>query len=364
MNITPEVVQWRYRIPPRSGVDPVRRACFHRHMSNDRFAVSVKDAAGAYVRANDAFTNLLGVAPEDLPGLTDEQIQPRDVAETIVANDRSALSASGSLLTEERVFDRIGLRKVAACRFVTEEDGRTLVWRVTGQPAQAAEVAAEAERLRLAVTQLGATPAEPVVPAMAEPADARERALERAAAFDDAQARIGRLEAELAEARSQAELPDPRTQAALRAIAGVAEALEYPMRVAPAFRAAAERLGSALGFDAAVTWRPARDGGLACSSVWTANPDGRAFEDACWRTRRPPLGDLTWNPDAAEPHGMRTVVTVPLGDAGAMELLAVERREVEAETVQALAAVARQLKLVARLTELADLPRWASIAPE
>jgi hypothetical protein len=341
-------------------------------MSNDRFAVSVKDAAGAYVRANDAFTNLLGVAPEDLPGLTDEQVQPRDVAETLVANDRSALSASGTLLVEERVFDRLGLRKVAACRFVTEEDGRTLVWRVSGPPPQAAEVAAEAERLRLAVAASMPVPQDPVVPVAPAPEAVgpresvgdRERTLERAAALDDAQARIGRLEAELAEARTQAELPDPRTQAALRALAGVAEALEYPMRVAPAFRAAAERLASALGFDAAVVWRPARDGGLACSSVWTASPDGRAFEDACWRTRRPPLEELAWNPDAAEAHGMRTVVTVPLGEAGALELLAVDRRELEPETLQALDVVARQLKLVARLTELADLPRWASIAPE
>jgi hypothetical protein len=337
-------------------------------MSNDRFAVSVKDAAGAYVRANDAFTNLLGVAPEDLPGLTDEQVQPRDVAETLVANDRSALSASGTLLVEERVFDRLGLRTVAACRFVTEEDGRTLVWRVSGPPAQAADVAAEAERLRLAVAAPMPVPDDPVAPAAPAPsinADSdRERTLERAAAFDDAQARIGRLEAELAEARTQAALPDPRTQASLRALAGVAEALEYPMRVAPAFRAAAERLASALGFDAAVTWRPARDGGLACSSVWTANPDGRAFEDACWRSRRPPLEELTWNPDATEPHGMSSIVTVPLGEAGAMELLAVDRRELEPETLQALDVVTRQLKLVARLTELADLPRWASIAPE
>jgi PAS domain-containing protein len=327
----------------------VRCGLILRGMSNDRFAVSVKDAAGAYVRANDAFTNLLGVSPADLPGLTDEQVQPRDVAETLVANDRSALSASGTLLVEEPVFDRLGLRKVAACRFVTEEDGRTLVWRVSGVPALAAEVAAEAERLRLAVT--AGVPVE--VPAAEPPV---------AAALDDAVARIGRLEAELAEARSEAALPDPRTQAALRAVTGVAEALEHPLRVAPAFRAAAERLGSALGFDAAVTWRPARDGGLACSSVWTANPDGRAFEDACWRTRRAPLEELTWNPDAAEPHGMRTVVTVPIGEAGAMELLAVDRREPETETLQALDAAARQLRIVARLTELADLPRWASIA--
>jgi hypothetical protein len=45
-----------------------------------------------------------------------------------------------------------------------------------------------------------------------------------------------------------------------------------------------------------------------------------------------------------------------------MEFLAVERRELEVETLQALDAAARQLRLVARLTELADLPRWASIA--
>jgi hypothetical protein len=345
-------------------------------MSNDRFAVSVKDAAGAYVRANDAFTNLLGVSPADLPGLTDEQVQPRDVAETLVANDRSALSASGTLLVEERVFDRLGLRKVAACRFTTEEDGRTLVWRVSGPSAQAAEVAAEAERLRQAVL---APPepepepepvfAEPVVAEVAVPAPAPPPAppappAPDRAVLDDALARIGRLEADLAEARSEAALPDPRMQAALRALSGVAEALEQPMRIAPACRVAAERLASALGFDAAVTWRPARDGGLQCSSVWTANPDARAFEDSCWRTRRAPLEELTWNRDAVEPHGMRTVVTVPLGGAGAMELLAVDRREVEPETLQALDTAARHLRLIARLTELADLPRWASISQE
>src|SRR5437764_1864059 len=171
-------------------------------MSNDRFAVSVKDAAGAYVRANDAFTNLLGVSPDDLPGLSDEQVQPRDVAETLVANDRSALSASGSLLVEERVFDRLGLRTVAACRFVTEENGRTLVWRVSGPPAQAADIAAEAERLRLAVT--AAVPEEPEEPIAVEPARAPVEpapAPAPAPAYDGAQARIGRLEAELAEVR-------------------------------------------------------------------------------------------------------------------------------------------------------------------
>jgi hypothetical protein len=342
-------------------------------MSNDRFAVSVKDAAGAYVRANDAFTNLLGVSPADLPGLTDEQVQPRDVAETLVANDRSALSASGPLLTEERVFDRLGLRKVAACRFVTEEDGRTLIWRVSGVPSLATEVAAEAERLRAAVLMpvpedpVEAVPVEPVLvaeaivgnPIRVEPITVEPMA---DAPLDDALSRVGRLEADLAEARSEAALPDPRIQAALRALAGVAEALDEPMRVAPAFRAAAERLAGALGFDAAVTWRPSRDGGMACSSVWTANPDARGFEDACWRARRAPASELTWNPEAADAHGMCTVVTVPIGGHGAIELLAVERRELEAETLQALDIVAHQLRLVARLTELADLPRWASIA--
>jgi len=336
-------------------------------MSNDRFAVSVKDAAGAYVRANDAFTNLLGVSSTDLVGLTDEQVQPRDVAETLVANDRSALSASGTLLTEESVFDRLGLRKVAACRFVTQEDGRTLIWRVSGVPSLATEVAAEAECLRAAVTM--PVPEEPVDPVPVEPVLVAEDIIAPQPstpavdpAYEDALARIGRLEAELAQARSEATLPDPRTTAALRALAGVAEALDQPMRVAPAFRAAAERLAGALGFDAAVTWRPARDGGLACSSVYTATPDVRGFEDACWRTRRAPSDDLTWNPDAAETHGMRTVVTVPLGEAGVMEFLAVDRRELEAETLQALDIVAHQLRLIARLTELADLPRWASIA--
>ena len=45
---------------------------------------------------------------------------------------------------------------------------------------------------------------------------------------------------------------------------------------------------------------------------------------------------------------MRTVVTVPIGDGGAMELLAVDRRELEPETLQALDVAARQLKIVAQ----------------
>jgi len=337
-------------------------------MSNDRFAVSVKDAAGAYVRANDAFTNLLGVSSADLPGLTDDHVQPRDVAETLVANDRAALAAAGVLLVEEQVFDRLGLRRVAACRFTTEEDGRTLVWRVSGPTQQAAEISAEAERLRMAVTAPEQPEDEPVAappapePVAAAPVAVAPPAPEPVPVVDDSADRIARLEAELAEVRSKAELPDPRMQAALRALAGVAEALAQPMRVAPAFRAAAERLGSALGFDAVVTWRPGRDGGMVCSSVWTANPDARSFEDECWRIRQAPSRELAWNPDAMESNGMRTVVTVPIGDAGAMELLAVERREPEAETLQSLEAAASQLRLIAHLTELADLPRWSSIA--
>lgn len=333
-------------------------------MSNDRFAVSVKDAAGAYVRANDAFTNLLGVSPADLPGLTDDQVQPRDVAEGLVANDRAALAAAGTLLVEERVFDRLGLRTVAACRFTTQEEGRTLVWRVSGQVQQASEIAAEAKRLRMAVTAAPPAADEPVAtpPATAAPTPVAAAPVAASPAPDRSAVRIAQLEAEVAELRSQAALPDPRTQAALRALVGVAEALEQPMRVAPAFRAAAERLAGALGFDAAVTWRPGRDGGLVCSSVWTANPDARAFEDECWRIRRAPAAEPAWNPDALESNGMRTVVTVPIGDAGAMELLAVERREPDDETLQALAAAAAQLRIVARLTELADLPRWSSIA--
>ena len=343
-------------------------------MSNDRFAVSVKDAAGAYVRANDAFINLLGVASADLPGLTDDQVQPRDVAESLVVNDRAALDAAGALLTEERVFDRLGLRTVAACRFTTQEDGRTLLWRVSGPVQHATEIAAEAERLRIAVMapeqsedEPAPAPADsPAPPPVAEPVAAEPvvaPTLDPAPARDDSALRLAQLEAELAELRSRAQLPDPRMQAALRALAAVAEALEQPMRTAPAFRAAAERLGSALGFDAAVTWRPGRDGSLVCSSVWTANPDARSFEDECWRVRRAPASsELTWNPDAMESNGMRTVVTVPVGGSGAVELLAVDRREPEPDTIQALEAAGRQLRIVARLTELADLPRWASIS--
>jgi hypothetical protein len=248
-------------------------------MSNDRFAVSVKDAAGAYVRANAAFTNLLGVSSADLPGLTDDHVQPRDVAESLVANDRAALAAAGPLLVEEQVFDRLGLRRIAACRFTTEEDGRTLVWRVSGPVQQAAEISAEAERLRQSVAAPEQSEDEPVPAPVAAPVPvpAPPVAAAPAPVADDSTDRIARLEAELAELRSRAALPDPRMQAALRALAGVAEALEEPMRVAPAFRAAAERLAGAMGFDAAVTWRPSRDGGLVCSSVWTANPEARAF---------------------------------------------------------------------------------------
>jgi hypothetical protein len=312
-------------------------------MSNDRFAVSVKDAAGAYVRANDAFIALLGVEPDDLPGLRDDEVQPRDVAGALATNDRAALAASGPLLVEEQVCDRIGRRHVAACRFVTAEDGRALLWRVSGPPEHAAEVAAEAERLRLAVG--AGAPADPST------AD-RERTRER----------IGRLEASLAEARSLAALPDPRSQAALRALAGVAEVLREPLEIAPACRAVAQRLAGALSFDAAVTWRPARMGGVECSSVWTGPALSRDFEDSCWHRRRAPVEELTWESHADEPHGMRTIVTIALAHGGAIELFAQDSREPEPETLLALEAATHQLAIVHRLTQLARQPRWETLA--
>jgi hypothetical protein len=306
-------------------------------MSNDSYAVSVKDAAGAYVRANDAFLALLGVEPDDLPGLRDDEIQPRDVAGILATNDRAALGASAPLLVEEPVCDRVGRRHVAACRFVTEEEGRALLWRVSGPPDHAAEVAAEAERLRLSVGTM----------ASSDVAD-RQRARER----------IGRLQASLAEARSLAALPDPRPQAALRALAGVAEALREPLGIVPATRAVAERLAGALGFDAAVTWRPARMGGLECASVWTGSPLPQDFEDSCWHQRRQSVGELKWDAHADGPHGMHTIVTVGLAHGGAIDLLAQDSREPDPDTLLALEAATQQLAIVHTLTELARQPRW------
>ena len=176
-----------------------------RRMSNDRFAVSVKDAAGAYVRANDAFTNLLGVSPEDLPGLTDEQVQPRDVAETLVANDRSALGASGTLLTEERYSTVSGCARSPPAGSSPKRTGapwcgasaasrrRPPRWlprpNACGSPSRPSSRSRRPSRRTLsrpsplAPEPISVEPvaAEPVAPVAPEPRFDRERELERAA---------------------------------------------------------------------------------------------------------------------------------------------------------------------------------------
>jgi hypothetical protein len=152
------------------------------------------------------------------------------------------------------------------------------------------------------------------------------------------------------------------SQGALSALVGVAEALREPLAIVPACRVVAECLGAAMGFDAAVTWRPSRMGGTECASVWTGSHAPMGFEDSCWHQRRESVEDLTWESHADEPHGMQTVVTIGLAHGGAIELLAQDSREPEPETLLALEAAMNQLRIVYRLMELAGRPRWEVFA--
>ncbi|MFA6582966.1 MAG: PAS domain S-box protein [Elusimicrobiaceae bacterium] len=70
----------------------------------------MKDCGGRYIAANNAFAKLCGHKTEDLPGKTDFDIWPRDLAEKYRADDDNVIRTGRQLLVDEEIADSSGVR--------------------------------------------------------------------------------------------------------------------------------------------------------------------------------------------------------------------------------------------------------------
>ncbi len=81
-----------------------------------RYATAILDSYGRYLLVNQSFAGLHGVTPDELRGRTEADLIARTVASALAGNDRLALDAPTAILTEERVVDSVGRRRVVMCR--------------------------------------------------------------------------------------------------------------------------------------------------------------------------------------------------------------------------------------------------------
>ena len=303
-------------------------------------AVSVSDVAGHYLAVNAVCASVLGVDPARLEGVSDATLSPREFARALDANHRLALEGGQILETVEWVLDRVGRRRVAACRFALYgTDGAAWgVCRVSANVEHAGTVLQEAERLRaLAVGQaprppVHAVPAPPDLPSSPPEEAPAATELQRlaaeaarlaelvatvtrerdAATVARAEAETGRREARAELARLAAELAavTRKRDAALAAPASPAPSPSRPTDIAAALRAltrvaggqndidsvlraAAAPLGRELGWEVAAAWRmPTPTGFLHCAGAWSEPSAGlEVFGTTTWRAAvRPGTG--------------------------------------------------------------------------
>jgi hypothetical protein len=197
-----------------------------------RYATAILDPDGRYVLVNQAYASLHGGTPDELRGRAEKDLVARTVAAALGENDLLALEAPAGTVTEERVMDSVGRRRVVMCRSALRDaQGYPLaVCRMYGSATARDRILAEFRRLLDALDPTGARArafeaAErdpdaagadaPTAPAAPMPGAGRDEAaflLAKAAAVDEREARQ-KAEALLAEERSARERLD-REQAA------------------------------------------------------------------------------------------------------------------------------------------------------
>lgn len=70
----------------------------------------LKDREGRYIAANGPFFKTCGVAPDKLPGMTDLELWPRDLAEKYRLDDREVMESGSPKQIEELIIDTDGRR--------------------------------------------------------------------------------------------------------------------------------------------------------------------------------------------------------------------------------------------------------------
>ncbi|HEY5197122.1 MAG TPA: PAS domain-containing protein, partial [Solirubrobacteraceae bacterium] len=123
-----------------------------------RYATAIVDLEGRYLLVNQSFAGLHGVTPDELRGRCESELIARSVATALAENDRLALNLPAAVLTEERVVDSVGRRRVVMCRCALNGPDGTpqAVCRMYGSASARDRIAAEFRQLLDAVDPTGA----------------------------------------------------------------------------------------------------------------------------------------------------------------------------------------------------------------
>lgn len=92
----------------------------------------IKDNNSVYLAANRAFGELVGRSPEDVPGKTDFDFYPQELAEANQADDRAVMAGPDETRSHEREFVVGGERRVLLVRKIPIRDENGAVIRITG----------------------------------------------------------------------------------------------------------------------------------------------------------------------------------------------------------------------------------------
>ncbi|BDC47843.1 hypothetical protein F183_A01590 [Bryobacterales bacterium F-183] len=95
-------------------------------LENSTAVIFMKDRGGRYLMANRRFEQLFGVGPEQVVGLTDHDIFPQELADTLRQNDLMVLEQGKSLAIEETVPDDDGGKTYLSVKFPLRDPDGTI----------------------------------------------------------------------------------------------------------------------------------------------------------------------------------------------------------------------------------------------
>lgn len=86
--------------------------------------VYIKDKEGHYILVNSRFEELFGVRDDEVRGITDCEIHPKEVADQFRANDQRVLAERHSIQVEEQVLQNDGIHTYLSVKFpIYDESG-------------------------------------------------------------------------------------------------------------------------------------------------------------------------------------------------------------------------------------------------
>jgi PAS domain S-box-containing protein len=92
-------------------------------VDNASSVIFVKDIQGRYILANRALSGFLGLQPNEIIGKTDFDLMPAEVAQEVVANDKSVIDGARAITIEEVVPAAEGERTFMATKYPLVDAG-------------------------------------------------------------------------------------------------------------------------------------------------------------------------------------------------------------------------------------------------